>query len=192
VKCAETSLALCGFRRQMTSIEARARLLRWLLCPLAVPVALALVAAPAQARITAAVLPAPTDAVPSYPYVRIAGDDRDNQLFVVESGDHLIVHAHRSVRAGPRCRLKGPRVVACRFTDAYGYTEVDGMAGDDRLRIDQSVTSGVAISGGRGDDRIDGGSGDDVIIGNHGNDVERGHAGNDAIGGGPALAAVRD
>lgn len=65
-----------------------------------------------------------------------------------------------------------------------GNLRINGNDGDDNIEVDDSVTHGLTIDGGRGNDRIIGGSGDDHLIGGDGNDHIEGRGGNDRIEGG--------
>lgn len=60
-----------------------------------------------------------------------------------------------------------------------------GYGGKDNVRVEQSVTTKVAVSGGDGDDTlVAGGSGVDTLRGDAGNDQLRGHADADSLDGG--------
>ena len=58
---------------------------------------------------------------------------------------------------------------------------IDGGDGNDRIMVDKSVTQGLRITGGAGDDYIIAGSGNDIIIDNYGSNHINGGAGNDVI-----------
>jgi len=61
---------------------------------------------------------------------------------------------------------------------------IQGSSGNDSITVDSSVTLGVSVQGGPGDDTVTGGSGDDGLCGGQGNDVIYGDAGDDSIKGG--------
>ena len=61
---------------------------------------------------------------------------------------------------------------------------VFGGEGNDTLRVDASVTSGVTLNGGGGNDILLAGSGNDVLFGGLGNDWLNGGNGSDALAGG--------
>ena len=61
---------------------------------------------------------------------------------------------------------------------------VDGLGGDDRIKISQRVTIAATVNGGEGNDRIKGGAGDDTLNGDAGDDHIHGRRGNDTINGG--------
>jgi Ca2+-binding RTX toxin-like protein len=65
-----------------------------------------------------------------------------------------------------------------------GGLVIGGGAGKDYILVDDSVRSGLHLSGGEGDDTIVGGAGDDKIMGGAGDDVIVGGAGDDNIRGG--------
>jgi uncharacterized repeat protein (TIGR03803 family) len=69
---------------------------------------------------------------------------------------------------------------------ASSVTQIDiqGSSGNDSITIDSSVTLGVSVQGGPGDDTITGGSGNDTLCGGQGNDLIYGDAGDDSIKGG--------
>ncbi len=58
---------------------------------------------------------------------------------------------------------------------------IDGGDGDDVITVDESVTIGLNIMGGKGDDSIRGGAGNDYIVDDYGHNVIRGGAGDDVI-----------
>ena len=58
---------------------------------------------------------------------------------------------------------------------------IDGGEGNDDIIADGSVTAGLFITGGKGDDTIVGGSGNDFIIDSYGRNTIKGQAGNDSI-----------
>ncbi len=58
---------------------------------------------------------------------------------------------------------------------------IDGGKGDDRIIVDEKVTTGLRLTGGEGNDYIIGGSGGDVIFDNYGSNTINGAAGNDVI-----------
>ncbi|HVG58076.1 MAG TPA: M91 family zinc metallopeptidase [Hyalangium sp.] len=60
---------------------------------------------------------------------------------------------------------------------------IRGGAGNDNILVDASVTSGISIEGGDGDDRLVGGEGDDRLMGGAGNDVIIGGNGKDWVWG---------
>lgn len=53
--------------------------------------------------------------------------------------------------------------------------------GDDKVVVSNSITTGVTIDGGAGNDALRGGSGNDLIFGGSGNDMLAGQAGNDKL-----------
>jgi hypothetical protein len=70
---------------------------------------------------------------------------------------------------------------------------IDAKGGDDQITADATVTTGMVIFGGAGDDQVtcgagddyvDAGPGDDVVNGGAGNDVIYGLSGNDVLNGG--------
>ncbi len=65
-----------------------------------------------------------------------------------------------------------------------GKVRINGNDGDDNIDVDDSVTHGLVIDGGNGNDRIVGGSGDDTLIGGAGNDHLDGRGGADRLDGG--------
>ncbi len=68
---------------------------------------------------------------------------------------------------------------------AVGTTlSVYGEQGSDTIRVDSSVTQGVTLDGGEGQDLLIGGSGNDILIGGDGNDWLNGGEGNDRLSGG--------
>ena len=70
------------------------------------------------------------------------------------------------------------------YEQALHLVQVQGLAGDDQIIIDQAIGVPAQVFGGEGDDFIQGGSGDDVLDGGAGADVIRGVAGDDTIAGG--------
>ena len=62
--------------------------------------------------------------------------------------------------------------------------EIEMLAGNDHVNINDSVTIPVTVRGGDGNDSIDGGGGNDLIFGGAGNDDLEGDEGNDTIYGG--------
>jgi len=70
----------------------------------------------------------------------------------------------------------------------FGAIDVQGGAGDDQVRIDESqgafTDDVVTLEGGPGDDTLTGGSGSDVLDGGAGDDVLRGGDGDDVLIGG--------
>lgn len=65
--------------------------------------------------------------------------------------------------------------------DECRHIIIDGGDGDDTITVDKSVTMGLYITGGLGNDAITGGSGDDTIIDNFGHNVIHGGKGDDTI-----------
>ncbi len=61
---------------------------------------------------------------------------------------------------------------------------IQGSSGNDSITVDASVTLGVSIQGGPGDDTITGGSGNDTLCGGQGSDSISGDQGDDSIKGG--------
>lgn len=61
---------------------------------------------------------------------------------------------------------------------------IDGLAGNDRLTVDQSISIPAVLRGGDGNDILNGGSGDDTLEGGSGNDILNGRRGSDAMTGG--------
>ncbi|WP_168219023.1 calcium-binding protein [Limnoglobus roseus] len=53
--------------------------------------------------------------------------------------------------------------------------------GNDRIEVAESMTTGLSVDGGLGDDTILGGGGNDLLYGNAGNDTIDGRGGNDTI-----------
>ena len=70
----------------------------------------------------------------------------------------------------------------------FGAIDVQGGAGDDQVRIDESegafTDDVITLDGGPGDDTLTGGSGSDVLDGGSGDDVLRGGDGDDVLIGG--------
>lgn len=70
----------------------------------------------------------------------------------------------------------------------FGAIDVQGGAGDDQVRIDESegafTDDVITLDGGPGDDTLTGGSGSDVLDGGAGDDVLRGGDGDDVLIGG--------
>jgi Ca2+-binding RTX toxin-like protein len=71
----------------------------------------------------------------------------------------------------------------------FGAINVQGGAGDDGIRVDESQGAFpddvITIDGGAGNDALTGGSGADVLDGGVGDDVLRGGDGDDVLSGGP-------
>jgi Ca2+-binding RTX toxin-like protein len=61
---------------------------------------------------------------------------------------------------------------------------IDAGPGDDRIEVDEAITSKVTIYGGQGDDTIYGGGGQDKIYGGDDDDTIFGRGGNDSLNGG--------
>ena len=70
------------------------------------------------------------------------------------------------------------------YEQALSLIQVQGLAGDDQIIIDQAIGVPAQVFGGEGDDAIQGGSGDDWLDGGAGADVILGGAGDDTIAGG--------
>jgi Ca2+-binding RTX toxin-like protein len=114
----------------------------------------------------------------------INGDAVSNSLNVGRTADGVIT-------------LNGVIVLDGQATvDNVDIIGMDGGAGNDTLRIDESngtmppakLVGGVGndqLTGGSGDDIIDGADGADSILGNAGDDIIDGGAGNDKVIGGP-------
>ena len=70
----------------------------------------------------------------------------------------------------------------------FGAIDVQGGAGDDAIRVDESqgafTDDAITLDGGAGDDTLTGGSGSDVLDGGVGDDVLRGGDGDDMLIGG--------
>ena len=64
--------------------------------------------------------------------------------------------------------------------------DIEALAGDDTVKIDDSVPAyvSVSISGGSGNDKLIGGQGSDTLDGGDGNDTLNGGDGNDILNGG--------
>ena len=121
------------------------------------------------------------------------------------AGDHLVVRGTRradSVRllrrggallvadgsgidqvAGSGCSHPTPAVASCPLLRSLQFALVTTGAGDDLVRIGQSVSQGVRVrvAGGAGGDRLVGGRGADVIEGGAGDDLLLGRGGADAL-----------
>lgn len=86
-------------------------------------------------------------------------------------------------RAMVEVKINGHVVDTIPYNNIKSLT-VKGGSGNDNITVDQSITIGVKIEGGRGDDTIRGGGGNDTILGQQGQDTIFGRGGYDKIRGG--------
>jgi Ca2+-binding RTX toxin-like protein len=67
---------------------------------------------------------------------------------------------------------------------------INGNDGDDNIEVDDSVTHGLTLDGGRGNDRLVGGNGNDTLIGGNGKDTLQGGSGIDVADYSAATAGI--
>jgi len=70
------------------------------------------------------------------------------------------------------------------FNGPISRVVVYGLAGDDKIKIEDSVTVPALLDGGAGNDKLDAGGGNSVLIGGSGNDKLKGGKGRDLLIGG--------
>jgi Ca2+-binding RTX toxin-like protein len=100
----------------------------------------------------------------------ISGTTRSDTITVALAGSTLHVAVNRA-----RYQFDASQVDSM-FINAKG--------GNDRVVIQEHVTTNAHISGGGGNDRLIGGGGNDVVLGGAGNDNCQGGPGNDVVSGG--------
>lgn len=109
------------------------------------------------------------------------------------SGDDFITVAlSRDDSSNVEVAANGSSLGTFAIADMARGFRIDGRAGNDRLRLDQSkgriesdgLAIGGTLKGGAGHDELTGGDGDDVLLGGGGRDILNGGNGNDLLNGG--------
>jgi Ca2+-binding RTX toxin-like protein len=109
----------------------------------------------------------------------VTGTAGNDSISAWVAGDQLNVNVNGAVFSVP--------------SSAFDHIKVLGVAGDDRIKMDTTVTQVAELDGGDGNDSLaaggataimHGGNGDDTLLGGRHSDVLFGGAGNDSIAGG--------
>lgn len=102
--------------------------------------------------------------------LQVTGTARNDSISLSVSGDNYVVVVGSTTTNVP--------------TASVNSAVVQGLAGNDQLRVAPEVTLGVTLDGGAGNDTLSGGGGIDVLLGSAGNDRLDGGAGGDLLQGG--------
>jgi hypothetical protein len=100
------------------------------------------------------------------------------------AGNDTIVITSAGAQGKVSVSINGTKKGTFTFT---GRILVFGMAGNDRITIDGTITRQAIVHGGDGSDTVSGGGGNDILFGDAGNDSLMGNGGRDILVGGAGV-----
>ncbi len=104
--------------------------------------------------------------------LHIEGTKKADTITVEQTGDQLEIHNGKNV---VQVKVGGASVNQVSMSQVR-QIEINGLAGNDKIRLD-GVSTAANINGGKGNDKITGGGGDDTLTGGLGKDVLNGGGG---------------